>query len=302
MPVLKPMVCGALVLAALSNQAFGASAPDTHATWTTPIKPFRIYGNSFYVGSKGLSAVLVTSPQGHILIDGTLKQNAPLIEANIRALGFRLSDVKAIVNSHAHGDHAGALAQLAKDTGAPVYASQAGALALRLGGKDPQDPQYDGKVKFPPVDAKAVADLGHVRVGDLDLVGHDTPGHTPGSTSWTWQSCEKGKCLHMVYSDSLTAMTNGTYRYTDDASHPQRVEQFRQSIAKIRGMPCDILVTVHPDASDFLGRAMPDVSGRQPEGLVDTTACRRFADQASQTLDSELADEKTRTDATGTSH
>ena len=213
MPVLKQMVCGALVLAALSNQAFGASAPDTHATWTTPIKPFRIYGNSFYVGSKGLSAVLVTSPQGHILIDGTLKQNAPLIEANIRALGFKLSDVKAIVNSHAHGDHAGALAQLAKDTGVPVYASQAGALALRLGGKDPQDPQYDGHVKFPPVDAKAVADLGHVRVGDLDLVGHDTPGHTSGSTSWTWQSCEKGKCLHMVYSDIREQPRQGLGRH-----------------------------------------------------------------------------------------
>jgi metallo-beta-lactamase class B len=301
MAVLKRMVFGAFVLAALSNQAFGASAPDTHASWTTSIKPFRIYGNSFYVGSKGLSAVLVTSPQGHILIDGTLKQNAPLIEANIRAAGFKLSDIKAIVNSHAHSDHAGALAQLAKDTGAPVYASRAGALALRLGGKDPQDPQYDGNVKFPPVDAKVVADLGHVRVGDLDLVGHATPGHTPGSMSWTWQSCEKGKCLHMVYSDSLTAITNGTYRYTDDVSRPQRVEQFRQSIAKIRGMPCDILMTVHPEASDFLGRAMPDVSGRQPKGLVDTSACRRLADQATQTLDSELADEKS-TDAEGANH
>ena len=107
MPVLKRMVCGAFVLAALSSQAFGASGPDTHASWTTPIKPFRISGNSFYVGSKGLSPVLVTSPHGHILIDGTLKQNAPLIEANIRALGFKLSDVKAIVNSHAHPDHAG---------------------------------------------------------------------------------------------------------------------------------------------------------------------------------------------------
>ena len=96
----------------------------------------------------------------------------------------------------------------------------------------------------------------------------------------------------MVYSDSLTALTNGTYRYADDASHPQRVEQFRQSIAKIRNMPCDILMTVHPEASDFLDRAMPDESGRQPAGLVDPTACRRLADQATQTLDDELADEK----------
>jgi metallo-beta-lactamase class B len=292
MAALKQMVCAALVLAASFSQAFGASTPDMRASWVTPVKPFHIYGNSFYVGSKGLSAVLVTSPHGHILIDGTLKQNAPLIEANIRALGFKLSDIKAIVNSHAHNDHAGALAQLAKDTGAPVYASQEGALALRLGGKDPADPQYDGNGKFPPVDAKTVADRGHVRVGDVDLVGHATPGHTPGSMSWTWQSCEKGRCLHMVYSDSLTALTNGTYRYTDDASHPQRVEQFRQSTAKIRSMPCDILMTAHPDASDFLQRAMPDASERQPNGLVDTTACRRLADEATQTLDSELAGEK----------
>jgi len=96
----------------------------------------------------------------------------------------------------------------------------------------------------------------------------------------------------MVYSDSLVALTNGTCRYADDASHPKRVEQFRRSIAKIRGMPCDILTTAHPDASDFLGRAMQDVSGRDPKGLVDTMACRRLADQATQTLNSELADEK----------
>ena len=121
MAALKQAVCAALVLAALFSKAFGASAPDMHASWVTPVKPFRIYGNSVYVGSKGISAVLVTSSHGHIRSDGTLKQHAPLIEANIRALGFRLSDIKAIVNSHAHNDHAGALAQLAKDTGAPVY-------------------------------------------------------------------------------------------------------------------------------------------------------------------------------------
>jgi metallo-beta-lactamase class B len=263
--------------------------------WSTPVHPFNIYGNTWYVGSKGLTAVLVTSPRGHILIDGTTTENAALIEANIRTLGFKLTDVKLILNSHAHADHAGAIARLAHDTGAPVYASKAGVVALGLGGKDPDDPQYSGKPGYPAVHARVLPADGHVRVGELDLMAHATPGHTPGSTSYTWRACEQGRCVHVVYADSLASFSNDTYRFSDDANHPTRVEQFRRSIASIDTMPCDLLITVHPDVSDFLERATPDQSGRHPAGLLDAQACHRLAARSTTMLDGKLAEEKAAT-------
>jgi metallo-beta-lactamase class B len=266
-------LCAAMALPALA-------APE----WTQPTRPFRIYGNTYYVGSLGLSAVLVTSPKGHVLIDATLPENASMVEANIRALGFKPSDVKAILNSHAHVDHAGAIAQVARDTGATVYASAPGAKALALGGVDPDDPQYQPGPGYSPVKATVVSDGGHVKVGPLDIQAHATPGHTPGSTSWTWRSCQDGKCVDIAYADSLTALTNGTYRYTDTPAHPHRVEDFRRSIATVAGLPCGILLTTHPDASDELERA---ASGK----LQDTAACKALAVHANKALDAELARE-----------
>ncbi len=144
-PSLRTSLFAALTLAAVST-AF-AGTPE----WSQPQKPFRIYGNTYYVGTRGLTSILIASPQGLVLIDGTLPQNARQIEANIQALGFRITDVKLILNTHAHFDHAGAIAELARDSGARVEASSAGAKALMLGGKDPADPQYGEASPFSPV-------------------------------------------------------------------------------------------------------------------------------------------------------
>jgi len=278
---MRPTFLALACVASLSAVALPAlAAPE----WTQPVKPFRIYGNTYYVGSRGPTAVLVTSPQGHVLVDATLPENATMVEANIRALGFKLSDVKVILNSHAHIDHAGAIAQVAHDTGATVYASALGAKSLALGGQDPDDPQYEPGKGYSPVKATVVSDAGHVRVGPLDIQAHATPGHTPGSTSWTWRSCQGGKCVDIVYADSLTALTNGTYRYTDAPEHPHRVEDFRKSIATVAALPCGILITTHPDASDVLERA---ARGK----LEDPGACRVLAAHANERLDALLAKE-----------
>ena len=133
----------------------------------------------------------MTSDSGHILIDAPLARNAELIEANVRALGFRVEDIRVILNSHAHFDHAGGIARLARDSGAEVRASVAGARALRTGGNDPDDPQHGLAGGYAPVDVAAtLADGDVVRVGTLALTARLTPGHTPGSTTWTWRSCE----------------------------------------------------------------------------------------------------------------
>jgi metallo-beta-lactamase class B len=286
---MKPFICG-LIACLAAMVALPSHSQDP--TWTEQQKPFRIYGNTYYVGMRGLSAILITSPQGHVLIDGTLEANSAQIEAHIKALGFRLQDVRLILNSHAHGDHAGAIAALARDTGAQVRASTAGARALMAGGKDPEDPQYAAISTFPRVSGVTeVQDGEAVRLGSLALTAHYTPGHTPGSTSWTWRSCEGDRCLNLVYADSLTPISNSTFRFTDDATHPHRVEAFRQAIATVASLPCDILMVPHPDAIEFMDKVARRDKGVRPDPLIDTQACRAYAAVASRKFDARMADE-----------
>lgn len=273
----------------------GGLAHAQTASWSQPQQPFRIYGNSWYVGTQGLSAILITSPQGHVLIDGTLPGNVAQIEANIRALGFRLRDVKLILNSHAHFDHAGAIAGLAHDSGATVAASAAGAKELRSGGNDPDDPQYGMATPYPVVaSVEVVADGAAARVGSIAVTAHYTPGHTPGGTSWTWRSCEKERCLALAYVDSLTALSRDDFRYTDD---PARVAGFRRSFATVAALPCDILITPHPEASGFMQKIAARDREHSPAALIDTGACRAYAAAAEPRFEARLA--KERQDARG---
>ena len=265
-------------------------AQAQEASWSQPQQPFRIYGNSWYVGTQGLSSVLITSPQGHVLIDGTLEGNAAQIEANIRALGFRLRDVKLILNSHAHSDHAGAIARLARDSGAAVAASTAGAKALRSGGDDPDDPQYGMAPRYPAVTpVKVIADGAAAQVGAIAITAHYTPGHTPGSTSWTWRSCEKERCVALAYVDSLTALGRDGFRYSDD---PARVASFRRSLLTVAGLPCDILITPHPEASGFMQKVAARDRGHASDALIDADACRAYAAAARPRLEERLAKER----------
>jgi metallo-beta-lactamase class B len=199
-------------------------------SWTAPQKPFRIYGNTWYVGPRGLGVFLVTARTGNVLIDGGVPGNAALIEANIRSLGFELRDVKWILNSHAHSDHAGGLAQLAHDTGAQVIAGAADAALLERGGHD--DPQYGDRFPFPPVHvARTVVDGERLQLGDLVLAAHSTPGHTQGNTTWTWTSCEGARCLHMVDVGSLSAPG---FRLVGNPKYPDIVEAFAHSFSVVR--------------------------------------------------------------------
>jgi metallo-beta-lactamase class B len=267
------------------------AAADSHPDWRQPQAPQRIYGNTWYVGSRGLSAILITSPQGHVLIDGTLPENAPMIEANIRALGFHLRDVKLILNSHAHGDHAGAIAALARDSGAEVAARAAQADALRAGGSDPNDPQYGSAPLFPPVKAvRVIGDEATVHVGPLAIQAHPTPGHTPGSTTWTWTSCDDSRCLHMVYADSLTLLAADGYRFSDPA-HPERLENFRRALAMLSSLPCDILLTPHPEASDFWPRMAARARGKS-DALRDPLACRSYTRQGEHSMQQRITEEQ----------
>ena len=288
-----------VVLALAQGAAPRAAAPvlappscKADAGWNDPGTPHHVFGNTWYVGTCGISAMLVTSDQGHVLIDGATTEAAPLIDANIRALGLQIKDVRYILATHAHLDHAGGFATIQHDSGAVMIARGADADAIERGRGDRSDPQFASIAGFPPVKTvRRIADGETLTLGTTRLTAHATPGHTPGSTSWTWDSCEGARCLHLAYVDSLTAISDDEYRYTDEARHPGVVAAFRRSIETVAALPCDVLLTPHPTVSNMFARI-----GSQPSArLADANACRALADQAAKTLDERLAKERATT-------
>ena len=276
--------------------------------WNAPLEGFKVFGNTYYVGTAGLSALLITSNQGHILLDGGLTQSAPLIAANIIKLGFKVEDIKLILNSHAHYDHAAGIAALQRASGATVVSSASGAEGFARGDAVPDDPQAGfGNNGFPAVkNVRVVTDKDVVTLGPLALTMHNTAGHTPGSTTWTWQSCEPAnsspglqaprppspqKCLNMVYADSISAVAAPGFRFTGDAKTPSRVEQFRKSISTVGELPCDIMITTHPMATDLAGKLKKRGDKLPVDPFIDPQACRVLAANAMKALDARVAEE-----------
>jgi len=274
-----------------------ADCPDC-VSWNRAQDPFRIFGNTYYVGPRGLGSLLLTSDEGHVLLDGGLPESAPVIAANIERLGFRVEDIRWIAVTHEHYDHVGGVAALARASGATVVGSPSAARALMAGnvlGDDPQQGFGATATAFPSVPrAQGMADGEVLRIGPISLVAHHTPGHTPGSTTWTWRSCESDRCLDLVYLDSLNAVSAPGFRYSGDGDHASRVESFRASMAKVAGLPCDIAVSVHPgftQMADKLARRASRAAG-EPDPFIDRDACRRYADDAAGRLGKRVAEEQ----------
>jgi metallo-beta-lactamase class B len=289
----------ALALASLDVPAAELVADPPHVCeycegWAQPREPFQVFGNTWYVGG-GVSAVLITSKQGHVLLDGGLPQTAPQIAANLVKLGFRLEDVKLIVNSHMHYDHAGGIAALQRASGAQVAASPAARQALEAGGPTQDDPQFAFGPKhnnFPRVEnVRALADGETLRVGDLAITVHFTPGHTPGGTSWSWKSCEADRCLNMVYADSLNSVSAPGFRFSGDAAYPSRVASFEKSIDVVARLDCDILLTPHPEAFDVDARLARRAQQPATNPFIDRNACKAYADGARERLQKRVAEE-----------
>ncbi len=291
-PILYVLVGTALIGAALAPsleaQATGYTREQCSscAEWNVAREPLRIFGNTYYVGTQGLSALLVTSSAGHVLIDGALPESAPQILANIRALGFRVEDVKLILNSHAHFDHAGGLAALQRASGATVAASPASAPVLQRGASGPDDPQYGELLAFPALSrVNVIADGDTVRVSPLALTAHFTPGHTPGGTTWSWRSCEGASCLDMVYADSQSPISAEGFRFTRNRTYRSALADFARGFAVIERLRCDILITPHPEGNRLWER----VAQRD---LVDRDACRRYAATSRERLARRVATER----------
>ena len=252
--------------------------------WQDPAPPVHIYGDTFYVGSCGISSLLIVSPAGDILIDGGTETNAKSVASNIERLGYRLNDVKYILNSHEHYDHTGAISELQSLTGAKVIVLNVSKPMLEAGHSFRDDPQLELLKTFPPIRVdRTIRDGETVRLGKLRLTAHSTPAHSPGSTSWTWRSCEAHKCVRMAYADSVTIPVDKDYRLAD---HPEHVAQFRAAMKKIAALPCDLLMTPHPDISNLFERLAGHAA------LIDDKACAAYAVRGNGNLDAEIAKEQ----------
>ncbi|HJT16322.1 MAG TPA: subclass B3 metallo-beta-lactamase [Thermoanaerobaculia bacterium] len=270
----------ALTFLLFSTAAQRAKECPSCAEWNTPQQPYRVFGNTYWVGPHGLGAILITSQQGHILIDGGLPESAPLIEASIRGLGFRVEDIKLILNSHAHYDHAGGIAALQRDSDAEVAASAWSARVLERGESQKGDPQLAIALRFPRArNVRVIKDGEVLHVGPLAVTAHFTPGHTPGGTTWTWRSCEGDRCLDIVYADSQTPVSADGFSFAPIAN------EFEHSESVIEQLPCDILLTPHPGASNLWER-------RAAGSFIDRDACRRFAAEAREQIAKRLATER----------
>lgn len=259
------------------------------AAWNVPQQPFRIFGNTYYVGTQELSAILIAGDDGLVLLDAALPQSAPLIAANIATLGLKTADIELIGNSHTHFDHAGGIAAFQRASGAPVAASPRAAEALRAGKPTADDPQFTiADNGFPPVaGVRVIRDGETLAVGDLRVTAHFTPGHTPGGTTWTWESCEGARCVDVVYADSLNAVSADEFRFSDT---PSLADSFRQTITTVANLPCDVLLSPHPGFFDMQGKLKRKDAG-EPDAFIAPNDCRAYAEGARARLEKRLSDE-----------
>lgn len=252
--------------------------------WSDPAPPAHIFGNVYMVGTCGITSLLITTPKGHYLIDGATNKAAEGIARNIRKLGFDPKHVRYLLVTHEHLDHAGGLAKLKQITGAKFSVSYTARAAMESGLPDPEDPQHGLHPPFPGITAESfLPDGTRLQIGDEEIIAIATPGHSPGSTSYTWKSCDGNACRRIVYADSLNAVSADSYRFSD---HPDYVATLRSSMARIEAIKdCDIMISPHPFQSEFFER----LAGEKP--LVDADRCKQYVSAARARLDARLAKE-----------
>jgi metallo-beta-lactamase class B len=252
--------------------------------WSDPAPPAHVFGNTYMVGTCGITALLITTPEGHFLIDGATDEAAEGIADNIRKLGFAPKDVRTLLITHEHLDHAGGIARLKAITGGKFGVREPAKLAMETGLPAETDPQHGLHPAFPGVKAERIIKNGDVlRIGKQAITVIATPGHSPGGTSYTWKSCDGAVCRQIVYADSLNAVSADAYRFSD---HPDYVATLRSSMARIEAIKdCDIMISPHPFQSEFFER----LAGEMP--LIDQSRCKQYVTAAKLRLDTRLAKE-----------
>jgi metallo-beta-lactamase class B len=276
----------AILSAALAAVAIaGPAASQSPASWTEVIEPFRVMGNTWFVGTAGLGMYLITTPEGHILIDAGLPETAEIVEANIEKLGFEVGDVKILLNSHAHFDHSGGLAKVKADTGARLIASEGDRYALEKG-VYPGSEDVAAMGAPPVVVDEIVADGGTVSLGGVTLTAHITPGHTQGCTTWTWPVTDARGGEHTAV--NFCSASVAANRLAPDPQYPGIVEDYRTTFAKVKTFDGDVFLAPHGEFFRLAEkRALINEDGDNP--FVEPGAFHAFVAGQERAFEAELA-------------
>ncbi|MGB7404475.1 MAG: subclass B3 metallo-beta-lactamase [Pacificimonas sp.] len=251
--------------------------------WDKPGPPFRIHGNSYYVGTCGIAAILIAGSDGHVMIDVGTESAADLVAANIATLGFDVADIEILLLSHEHFDHAAGIATLQDRTGASFLASGAAAPVLSSGEAPTRDPQFGALDAFPEARVDGILEDGAlIELGDIAIRIIETPGHTPGALSYQWNSCDPDGCETIVYANSLSPVSADDYRFSD---HLEYIAAYRAGLTRLAQLDCSLLMTPHPSASFLHARIAAG-------DLTAAPTCDAYAASISKRLDARLAKEQ----------
>jgi metallo-beta-lactamase class B len=259
-------------------------ADEVSRSWNQPVKPYRVIGNIYYVGASEVTSFLIVTPRGHILLDSGFFETVPQIKQNVAQLGFRLEDIKIIINSHAHYDHSGGLALLKELTGAKLMASQADAELLANGGRG--DFHFGDKLSYPPVTAdRVLRDGDSVELGGVTMTAHLTPGHTKGCTTWTMKVKEGLKLYDAVFVGSSTVPG---YKLVDNPQYPTIAADYERTFRVLRNLPCDVFLASHGSFYSMLEKKKLLALGKKPNPFIDVHGYRRFIAQTERAFREEL--------------
>ena len=272
----------AILLFAFVSQAGSqyTQLDDTSKSWNQPIKPFRVIGNIYYVGAAEVSSFLITTPAGHILLDSGFAETVPQIKENVARLGFKLEDVKILINSHSHFDHAGGLALLKEMTGAQLAVSEPDGAQLANGGKD--DFAWGDRFTFRPVKAdRLLRDKEKVELGGVEMTARLTPGHTKGCTTWTTKVKENGRQYDVVIIGSASVPG---YKLVNNPNYPKIVEDYEQTFRVLKSLSCDVFLAPHGSFFDMKEKLQRLESGAKTNPFIDPQGLRRYIKQAERSF------------------
>jgi metallo-beta-lactamase class B len=284
---------GALLVASLGLPYVGcaqwAGVPGSMQQSNRDFEPYRVIGNIYYVGSNDIALFLITTPEGHILLDTGFEASVPRLRQNIERLGFRYRDVKLILTSHAHIDHVQAHALVRRETGARVVVSTPDAPFVEQGGRG--ETVFDGVFSWTPspVDLQ-VNDADRVTLGGTTLVAHLTPGHTLGATTWTLQLKEGAETLDVLFFPS--ANVNRGVKLVNNERYPNIAEDFRRSFTAWRALKCDVFLADHGEFYDMKKKFERLQAGASPNPFIDPDGYARFLDRAEARFREQLERER----------
>ena len=280
---MKTFFLSLLLTLVFAGSAFAQATPD----WTNPFPPYRIIGNVYYVGSQGLASYLITTKEGHILINSSLESSVPLIRESIEKLGFKFGDVKILLISHAHWDHCAGSASIKELTGAKYMVMDADVPEIEAGGKGNFQYGDSPTSRYQPTKVDRVLHDGEVvKLGDAVLTAHLTPGHTKGTTTWTMKAKEGDRTYNVVIIGSPNV--NAGYKLVNNALYPQIASDYERMFRILKSLPCDVFLGAH---GNYYG--MEAKYARMKEGaanpFIDPEGYKNYVAEREQTFRTELA-------------